>query len=682
MELLLPLLIVAAVIVAATLFNKRYPQIPLPFYLIGLGALVSWLPFVPTDFEFEPEAFMVCLIAPILFGDGRVISRKELWKYRKPILSMAIWLVVFTVIGIGFFIHYLIPSMPLPVAFALAAVMSPTDAVAVKSMTRGRTFPKGLMPILEGESLLNDAAGLVSFKVALGVVMTGVFSVRSATWEFLLVAIGGCIVGLVLGAVLVNFRLFLRKKGLEEVHSLVTIQLMTPFVIYIVAEEIGVSGILAVVVAGIVHGLERDRLQQTTTKLHIISTNTWSILSYILNGLVFALLGLLLPEVITGLIHSGETSLVKALGLAVLIYAALAVARYLWVFIFHHDFMPESLPEKSYQTKAKRRAYALAASLCGVHGTITLATALSIPFELSVGVPFPLRNTILFISASVILISMLTATLAMPFLGKSETVAEPNQAAMSLKEASIHLANKTIQVLKSEKSAANIESTLAVVQQLEEQIRIESHGSVKLSGSHIRELQQIGREAEAARLSELIEEGVVSPQLQTVFALLHQPQSESLFLARLQYLWVRFKLNLLNRRIRQHRRGGLSEKYRSVTEMFDALQTIEKQLQQAAVAAIRKEQSAEHKLESLLVIQHYTRLLKHGGGSNPSEHHKEHSEADFLHQLRLVQLRSVQIRRDGIQELEECEQISTSTVHELLQAINYEEMLILENGEE
>ncbi|MDR6551546.1 Na+/H+ antiporter [Paenibacillus qinlingensis] len=676
MELLVPLLIVAAVIVTASLLQKRYPQIPLPFYLIGLGAIVSWLPFLPTEFEFEPEAFMVCLIAPILFGDGRVISRKELLEYRKPIILMAIWLVVFTVIGIGYVIHYLIPAMPLPVAFALAAALSPTDAVAVKSMTRGRTFPKGLMAILEGESLLNDAAGLVSFKVALGVVMTGVFSAKSAALEFLLVALGGCLIGLVIGAALVNFRIFLRKRGLEEVHSLVTIQLITPFAIYLAAEELHVSGILAVVAAGIVHGLERDRLQQTTTKLHIISMNTWSMLSFILNGLVFALLGLLLPEVITGLLHSGEASVYKALGLALVIYAALGTARYLWVYFLHNDFLPANHASAKIDMNTNRKGYALAASLCGVHGTITLATALSIPFHLSDGTPFPLRNTILFISASVILISMLAASIAMPFIGNS-TVAEADSAAMTMKEASIHLAKQTIQFLKTEMDAMNFDATLAVTKQLEEQIRIESYGSVKLSGSYIRELQQIGREAETTRLCELIDQGVISPQLQAVFMMLHKPQSESFFLARLQYLWVRFKLNLLNRKMKQHRREGIPERFRSVSEMFEELETIETQLQQAAVTAIRKQKSKKHKLEALLVIQHYSRMLK-----REKQRENECSEAEFLQQLRMTQLRSVQIRRDGVQELEEAEQISRGTVHELLQAINYEEMLILDSGGE
>lgn len=673
MELLMSLLSVAAVIVAATLCHKRFPQIPLPFFLIGLGAFVSWLPF-PENLEFEPAAFMVCLIAPILFGDGRVISRKELWEYRKPILLMALWLVVFTVVGIGYVIHFLIPSMPLPVAFALAAVMSPTDAVAVKSMTKGRTLPKGLMPILEGESLLNDAAGLVSFKVAIGVVMTGVFSVKTATWEFLFVALGGCLVGLILGAILVNFRLYLRKEGLEEVQSLVTIQLMTPFLVYLLAEELHVSGILAVVVAGIVHGLERDRLQQTTTKMHIISTNTWSVLSYILNGFVFALLGLLLPEVITGLIESGEASFFKALGLAIAIYAALFVARYVWVYFFHDGFGGSKQVNSGVTSKSSRRGYALAASVCGVHGTITLATALAIPFELSDGTPFPLRNTILFIAASVILLSMLVATFAMPFLAKPVAAAGSDPIVMTTKDTNIYLANKAKEVLKSEGNSENREATVTVMQQLEEQIRIASFGTVRVSGAYIRELQQVGRTAEAAKLAELVEEGVISPQLQSVFAMLHRPHSSSLFVDRLRSLWLRFKLNFITRKIEQHGNRELPARWKPISEWLADLKKVEKQLHKAAVIAIREQTKPEHKLESLLVIQHYSRIHRQENGD-------EQSEEAFLHQLRLVQLRSVQIKRDLLQELEESQQISTSMMHEFLQAMNYEEMLILDSGE-
>ena len=251
---------------------------------------------IPLKLDFEPEIFMVIIIAPLLFWDGYNASRKALWRYKKTITLMAVGLVLVTVIGLGFFIHSLVPMMPLALTFALAAILSPTDAVAVKSIERGMTLPRGLLPILEGESLLNDAAGLVAFKVAVGVVLTGYFSPINATGEFLLMSIGGIL--------FVSGRLLLRRYGFEEVNSLVAIQLITPFLIYILGEFLGVSGILTVVAAGIIHGIERNRLQQTTTKLQIVTNNIRLVLGYLLNGLVFVLLGFLLPSVFAGLASS------------------------------------------------------------------------------------------------------------------------------------------------------------------------------------------------------------------------------------------------------------------------------------------------------------------------------------------------------------------------------------------
>ena len=172
-------------IVLSTILNKLFPKILLPVFQITLGLLISMFP-LPLTLDFEPEIFMVIIIAPLLFWDGYNASRKALWRYKRPITLMAVGLVLVTVIGLGFFIHELVPMMPLALTFALAAILSPTDAVAVKSIVRGMSLPRGLLLILEGESLLNDAAGLVAFKVAVGVVLTGFFSPITASGEFIL----------------------------------------------------------------------------------------------------------------------------------------------------------------------------------------------------------------------------------------------------------------------------------------------------------------------------------------------------------------------------------------------------------------------------------------------------------------------------------------------------------------
>lgn len=667
MEILLPLLCLAFVIVAATLIHKAFPVLPLPLLQIWLGVLFAMLP-IPLELEFEPEVFMVCLIAPILFGDARHASRKELWQFKKPILSLALFLVVFTVFGIGYVIHWLMPSIPLAAAFALAAVLSPTDAVAVQSLAHGRKLPKGLMSILEGESLLNDAAGLVTFKAALAVMLTGVFSFKYVTLNFIFVAIGGIVVGFILGLLVVNFRMFLRRKGLEDVNSIVTIQLMTPFVIFLLAEELHVSGILAVVVAGIIHGIERDRLQQTTTKLQIISTNTWSVFSYIMNGLVFVLLGLLLPKVIEGLNHSGESSIGYSLGIAALVFVALFIARFLWVFLFRRDFENPVLKQDKKGSETSRLAYSFAATVCGVHGTISLATALSIPLLLPSGEAFPMRDTILFISATVILLSMLAAVIAIPFLGNHEGVEhEVEDETMSLKDAEAYIANHTIQMLTSGINRENKRETMTVIRQLEEKLRLES--GVEISGNAIREFQEIGRLAEQSKLSELIAAEKVPAELHDVFAMIAKPPHSAGLMARVKHFFLRMRLNKFYEMYQDIDPAELPEKFKRLPELLQQMKLVQKEMKRAAIEAIKDHSTNEHRLEALFVLQRYTRRI---------DELKEQEEEQYLQQLKLVQVRSIQIRRDAIQQLEETEQISSSTKVELLQLINYEEMLMLE----
>lgn len=172
----------------------------------------------------------------------------------------------------------------------------------MQAITQGKVLPKGAMTILEGESLLNDAAGIISFKIAVGVLVTGAFSLFEAIQQFLIASIGGAIVGLLIGILLVRFRLTLTRRGIENINMFVFLQLLTPFVTYLVAELFHASGIIAAVVAGLVHGFERDRIAQTRTRLQLSYNHTWNILGYALNGFVFSILGFLVPEVIVKLL--------------------------------------------------------------------------------------------------------------------------------------------------------------------------------------------------------------------------------------------------------------------------------------------------------------------------------------------------------------------------------------------
>ncbi len=309
MEIFETILIFIAVVILSSFVHTFIPKVPLAFIQIFLGMLLFITP-IPVQFNFDSELFMVTMIAPLLFVEGVNVSRVHLRKYIKPVMMMALGLVITTVIGVGLFIHWIWPDLPIGAAFAIAAILCPTDAVAVQAITKGKVLPKGAMTILEGESLLNDAAGIISFKIAVGVLVTGAFSLVDAVQLFLIASIGGAVVGLLIGMALVRFRLTLMRRGYENINMFTIIQLLTPFVTYLIAELFHASGIIAAVVAGLVHGFERDRIMQVRTQLQMSYNHTWNILGYVLNGFVFSILGFLVPEVIIKIIKTEPHNLI------------------------------------------------------------------------------------------------------------------------------------------------------------------------------------------------------------------------------------------------------------------------------------------------------------------------------------------------------------------------------------
>ena len=433
MEILITISVFITLVIIGSFLNKYIPRIPAALFQIILGFLVSYLA-IPLHFEFESEAFMALIIAPLLFTDAYKASRSELWLYKKPIVYMAVGLVITTVVVVGYFINYIIPSISLGAAFALAAILSPTDAVAVKSITKGMKLPKGLMSILEGESLLNDAAGIVSFKIALAAIITGTFSLANASREFFIAAIGGGLFGVLIGLVIISAKYVNRKFLNSEPSILVLIQLILPIVIYFSAEEFHFSGIIAVVFAGILLNFERYLLQEDSLDNQaVISINyNQDTVSYLLNGFVFVLLGYLLPNIFKDMITYPDLTMNTAIFYVILITIALIITRFIFVYIFYisfqqHTFKTSRNIVEFLKTKQldvgnySRFEYALITSLCGIHGTVTLATALMIPFTIgTTGEPFPLRNAILFIGSGVVLLSMIIGTIFLPLIIKTE----------------------------------------------------------------------------------------------------------------------------------------------------------------------------------------------------------------------------------------------------------------------
>lgn len=516
MEILITISVFITLVIIGSFLNKYIPRIPAALFQIILGFLVSYLA-IPLHFEFESEAFMALIIAPLLFTDAYKASRSELWLYKKPIVYMAVGLVITTVVVVGYFINYIIPSISLGAAFALAAILSPTDAVAVKSITKGMKLPKGLMSILEGESLLNDAAGIVSFKIALASIITGTFSLSRSSREFFITAIGGMVLGILIGLIIVSIKFINRKFLNTEPNILVIIQVILPIATYFIAEEFHLSGIIAVVFAGILLNFERYLRQGDSLDNQVVVSISYNqdTISYVLNGFVFVLLGYLLPGIFRNMITYPDLDVQTAMFYVILITIALIVTRFTFVYIFYvsfqqHTFKTSHNIVEFLKTKQldvgnySRFEYSLITSLCGIHGTVTLATALMIPLTIgTTGEPFPLRNAILFIGSGVVLLSMIIGTIFLPLIIKTEDeeIEHKNyERSIVLSEVINELQEKYYNKLNT--NSERMGYAIAIKKLQEQQIYFCNNRKELIK--YVKELSKLVRNAEQEKVNELL----------------------------------------------------------------------------------------------------------------------------------------------------------------------------------
>ncbi|AIQ48524.1 sodium:proton antiporter [Paenibacillus sp. FSL R7-0273] len=416
MELFEYILLMLAALAVSNLVNRFIPSVSVPIIQIALGVAITLLP-VHFELTLNPELFLLLFIAPLLFNDGRHADKEALWSLRKPILLLALGLVFVTVGIVGYFVNWLLPVIPLAASFALAAALAPTDAVAVGALEQKVKIPHRTMQLLEGESLINDASGLVSFQFAAAAMATGMFSFRSAGLSFLAISLGGVVLGLLLTLMKYGVVKWLRRLGMENVTLHMLIELLTPFLIFLAAEELGVNGILAVVAAGIAHSFNYKKMNPEVAKLRVVSKSTWSVIIFVLNGLVFLLLGTQLPDIIQTIWNSPEIGNVRVILYTLLLTLAVLGLRLIWVLLMKvpGEGGADHSPRKS------RFRTALIITLSGVRGTITLASTLSLPFFLDDGTAFPSRDLIIFLASGVILWTLLASNYLLPLLLGAET---------------------------------------------------------------------------------------------------------------------------------------------------------------------------------------------------------------------------------------------------------------------
>ncbi|WP_042349328.1 Na+/H+ antiporter [Bacillus massiliigorillae] len=456
MSLLITVLLLLICLLISNVISHYIPSIPTALIQIGFGIILALL-VQDITLNIETEWFLLLFVAPLLYNDGRHFPREELWKMRASIMGNAIILVLLTTVIGGYFIHWMIPAIPLAAAFALAAILSPTDPVAVNGIAKRIHIPDKVLNLVRGESLINDASGLVAFNYAIAAVVTGYFSLKEALFDFSYMFIAGAILGLILGFVFIGIRFSLRKKGIGDVTFYSLLQIMTPFVIYIITEELlHASGVIAVVVAGILASLVKERTETVHAEEQVVTENLWSVILFILNGIVFLLLGLKIPSTMMTTIANPTISNWLIIGYVLAIGAVILAIRFAWSYLFsYYEYRFEKVknPEKPSIKNT------MVISLTGVRGAVTMAGVLSIPYVVMTGEEFPERSLILFIAAGVILFTLIVATVFLPLLSKSEkTKGEIGDIAFNKAKQKVLLAAiKQIEIEKNEENhdAAN-----------------------------------------------------------------------------------------------------------------------------------------------------------------------------------------------------------------------------------
>lgn len=668
MEIFMIVLILLIGIVLSNIITRLVPIFPVPLVQILIGIVLAILP-LGIHIPLEPELFMVLFIAPLIYNDGKRISREELWKIRMPILIMAFGLVFVSVIFVGYVINLMIPEIPLSACFALAAILSPTDAVTVGALSERIHLPKEIVLLLEGEALMNDASGLVAFKFAIAATVTGAFSITKAAVSFLLMAAGGFICGGILSYIIVKLSAFIRKLGLEDTTIHVLMQLITPFIIYLAAEEMGVSGILAVVAAGIVQSIEAERSEPLISKLKFVSKSTWSVLLFIVNGLVFLILGLQIPEIMQVIFKDTSIDNLKVLMYIIAIALTLIVLRFIWIYIFWNEKWDENHKKENKKDKLMQ---CLLTSLSGARGAVTLSAALSIPFYLGGGRLFPQRDLLIFLAAGVMLFSILISSFILPVLAKNLKQENQGNVDILAQEALNSILNAGIQLIKEETNHENREAAIFLISNYEKlkNNTIEGKEELKLTIQDRKiekDIFAVGLKAEHEEIHKLAEcrecSKAAKEKMEELINTIEEHLSKPVLLGLLG------KLAHFKRILRRVVLKKSSPYYINMEEIKE----IKILTSRAAIKAIKAIINEKNRKASIDVIRHYNEIIRKLTRS------KDPISRENMKKQKLdLQLKTFQTQRNHLQELIESNTISRETANKLKQFINYMEATAIE----
>jgi len=418
MELTTFAIIILITIVFSNLLESAFPKLPLPLLQVALGVLITLSP-LETHIEINPEIFMGLLIAPLLFREAKESDFLALWKLRKAVFFMVFGLVFLTVLVIGFSLHSLVPVIPLAACFCLGAVLGPTDAIAVSTVSDRVEIDAPIMNILKGEFLINDASGVISFNFAALALVTGSFSLLNASIDFLILCAGGLLVGLIINFVNSLLMQTLSRSVVRNASTFMIVNFLTPFITFFLAEKLGFSGIIAAVTAGAGQAMRAHSLAKFEAEFAAMNKSLWQMVTLIFNSFIFILLGLQLPEIVINVLNAHDYTIGFALLIGLFATGVLFAVRFLGVVFATRSVQADD--------KKERLRSWLLLTLSGVKGTVSLATAFSLPLTIG-GADFRQRELLLLITACAIIYSLVIATVLLPIVAKPKARVKRNRA--------------------------------------------------------------------------------------------------------------------------------------------------------------------------------------------------------------------------------------------------------------
>lgn len=407
------IIILAIAITLSNVLAKVFPSFPI-FMIQIITGIILGLTEVGSSINFEPEVFLVMIIAPLLFREGETADIPSILKHFGLILLLAFGGVLFTIFGLGYVLHSILPAIPIAACLAFGASLGPTDAVAVSSLAKRLNIPASVMHVLEGEGLINDATGVTAFQFAVAALLTGQFSAADASISLVTSSIIGAVVGFVVVWIKNEAIKIIERISAQDVSAYLLIELILPFAAYFVAEVFHASGIIAAVVTGVLQATGFRRVTLFDAQLSNVTESSWSTISFTLNGLVFIFLGIELTQVFSPIWNSRNYSNLHLFSIVLLLTLLLFVLRFLFVSAFY--LLTQGWKKSHAQLRDR-----LLLTFGGVKGTVSIATIFILPTTIN-GMDFPERSLLLFITACVTFLTLVVGMIVLPLLSDGEVV--------------------------------------------------------------------------------------------------------------------------------------------------------------------------------------------------------------------------------------------------------------------